>query len=451
MVEITTNPVPVSLDAGKRRREPVVLTNRHCEKRVEKRTKLYDRRTPGLYVSITTAGAATFYLQVTDRFIGKARCKWLGVYNPTTFNVDHARTEVYAVRNRIGLGENVFETLRQRKTMKARQGLTVAQLIELRIGWMQEPEKKADGEMRPRIESWEGVAGHLRRLVLPTFGKKLAVEVTRSEVAKLSDDIVAGRYDGKPSVSNARHARRAISGLYTWASEAGRDHVPVDCRPAANLPKLPPEHPRERVLTADELRTFWNGLDRADLPYDRKTCLALKFALVTMLRSQELLGACRDELFDLDTPNARLDIPLKRVKRRRAIQQPLSSPAVEIIKEALEDGNEYVFAGRFGNVPLARSAMASALRGTKRETGRTATPGLCAILGLKPFCPHDLRRTAATLAGDLGFSDGAIAAFQTAEPQNNKCDVAASCSHSISAKRLECCADRLSPPSIPDA
>src|SRR6516164_8352185 len=39
---------------------------------------------------------------------------------------------------------------------------------------------------------------------------------------------------------------------------------------------------------------------------------------------------------------------------------------------------------------------------------------------------------------------------QTAEPQNNRCDVAASCPHSISAKRLECCTDRLSPPSIAD-
>src|SRR5581483_3581784 len=35
---------------------------------------------------------------------------------------------------------------------------------------------------------------------------------------------------------------------------------------------------------------------------------------------------------------------------------------------------------------------------------------------------------------------------QTAEPQNNKCDIAASSSHSIPAKRLECCADRLNPP-----
>src|SRR5215468_1028202 len=37
---------------------------------------------------------------------------------------------------------------------------------------------------------------------------------------------------------------------------------------------------------------------------------------------------------------------------------------------------------------------------------------------------------------------------QTAEPQNNRCDVAASCPHSILAKRLECCTDWLSPPPL---
>ena len=31
-------------------------------------------------------------------------------------------------------------------------------------------------------------------------------------------------------------------------------------------------------------------------------------------------------------------------------------------------------------------------------------------------------------------------------PQSNKCDAAASCPHSIFAKRLKCCADQLSPP-----
>jgi len=52
--------------------------------------------------------------------------------------------------------------------------------------------------------------------------------------------------------------------------------------------------------------------------------------------------------------------------------------------------------------------MATALRGTKVK-GKVKSPGICALLGLRPFTPHDLRRTAATLAGDLGFDDPWIA------------------------------------------
>ena len=145
-------------------------------------------------------------------------------------------------------------------------------------------------------------------------------------------------------------------------------------------------------------------------PPDR---LALKFELVTMLRSREPLGARRDELFDLDGEHPRFDVPLKRVKKRRVIQQPLSDLAVEIIKEALvSDDQQYVFESpMYEGQPIHRKAMADALRGTKHEKNKdkTKTAGLCELLGLKPFTPHDLRRTAATLAGDLGFDDAAIA------------------------------------------
>jgi hypothetical protein len=37
--------------------------------------------------------------------------------------------------------------------------------------------------------------------------------------------------------------------------------------------------------------------------------------------------------------------------------------------------------------------------------GKVKTPGICALLGLRPFTPHDLRRR----AGDLGFDDAWIA------------------------------------------
>jgi integrase len=128
-----------------------------------------------------------------------------------------------------------------------------------------------------------------------------------------------------------------------------------------------------------------------------------------MLRSVELLGARRSELFDLDGDNPRFDVPLKRVKKRRVVQQPLSDLAVEIIREALtSDKQQYVFASPRGDMPMNRKVMATALRGTKVK-GKVNTPGICALLGLKPFTPHDLRRTAATLAGDLGFDDAWIA------------------------------------------
>ncbi|KRQ98379.1 tyrosine-type recombinase/integrase [Bradyrhizobium valentinum] len=166
-----------------------------------------------------------------------------------------------------------------------------------------------------------------------------------------------------------------------------------------------------RVLSEDEIRIFWHGLDRDDLPWDRKTCLALKFELVTMLRSGELLAARRDELFELDEENPRFDVPLKRVKKRRVIQQPLSSLAVEIIKEALiSDKQQFVFASPFGDQPMNRRVMATALRGTKCK-GKVKRLGICALLGLRPFTPHDLRR----MASRRSFGDPAP--MKQAEPE----------------------------------
>ncbi|MET4844251.1 Arm DNA-binding domain-containing protein [Bradyrhizobium japonicum] len=84
---------------GKRgRNSSVILTDRLCEKRVTKRTKLYDRKCPGLYISITTTGVATFLFKFTDRQTGKQRTGWLGVYNPETFTVEDARSKVYGLK-----------------------------------------------------------------------------------------------------------------------------------------------------------------------------------------------------------------------------------------------------------------------------------------------------------------------------------------------------------------
>jgi integrase len=379
-----------------------ILTDRMCEKRVPKRVKIYDRKCPGLYVSIIPSGTATFNFKFTDKATHKQRTGWLGVYNPETFTVEDARSKVYGLKARGGTA--VTETLRQQKAQAARHGVTVDQVITERVEWMKTPVLKRDGEMRPRVETWSNVESHLRRFVSPRLGRKLASGVTKSDIATLSNDIVAGQF-GKPSTSNARHMRRAASAMFTWAAEAGRDYVTAS--PCINLPRLDEEHPRDRVLSENEVRTLWHGLDREDLPWDRRTRLAIKFALTTMLRSSELLGIHRDEL---NTENGTVDIPARRVKKRRVINQPLSELALEIIKEAM--GNyDHAFTGRFGDAPLARNAMASALRGTRKLVKGvkvTRTPGICELLGIAPFTPHDLRRTAATMCGELGLSNAGI-------------------------------------------
>jgi hypothetical protein len=298
---------------GKRARNgSVILTDRMCEKRVAERVKIYDRKCPGLYVSITTAGVATFSFKFTDPATGKQRTGWLGVYNPETFAAEHARSRVYGLR---GMGGGALaETFRDRKVQQAKRGKTVDDIIAERIEWMKTPVKKPDGEMRPRLESWSNW-----RFLSPRLGKKIASEVTKHDIATLSNDIVAGKL-GVPSVVNARHMRRAASGLFNWAAEAGRDYVSAS--PCINLPPLDDEHPRDRVLTEDEIRTLWHGLDREDMPWCRKTRLAIKFALTTMLRSGEFLPIHRNELND---GNGTVDIPARPISA--SVSLPAASRA----------------------------------------------------------------------------------------------------------------------------
>lgn len=182
-------------------------------------------------------------------------------------------------------------------------------------------------------------------------------------------------------------------------------------RIALREPELDYEPPKDRVLSDDEIRVLWHGLDTVELPYDRRTLFAIKATLATMLRSWELLGAHKNELAVHDDGTPCIDVPADRVKKGRMINQPLTGLALEIIKKSMGN-HEHLFAGRWDDAPLDRKAMSAALRGRK-EKGRTRAKGICELLGLAPFTPHDLRRTAATLAGrdepgQKGFSDQMI-------------------------------------------
>jgi integrase len=66
----------------------------------------------------------------------------------------------------------------------------------------------------------------------------------------------------------------------------------------------------------------------------------------------------------------------------------------------------FVFQSDVAAKPIQRTAMAVVLRGRKDK----GTIGLCEQLGLQAkVTPHDLRRTASTIAGVLGYRQNEIA------------------------------------------
>jgi integrase len=384
------------------------ITPRLLSSKPAKRIKQRDDRVRGLYVSISTKGVATFNLKFVSPVTGKQKSMMIGIYRPGVFTLENARAKAYRLRQEISDGFDVAARAQAREHFAIKRAKTLGEIIDERIEWLKTPERKADGEMRPRIESWKETASVLNRFVRPQLGRMIASEVTKHDIASLSNDIIDGKF-GAPSVSNSRHVRKALSSLFRWAAQAGRDYVSTS--PCVDLPPLPKEHPKDRHLSEDEIRIFWHGLDREDGPWDRRTRLALKFALVTMLRSGEFLPLHVDEIVDLDGDNPRVDIPLRRVKKRRVIQQPLSDLAVGLIREALsfslrdENPQRFVFQTPRSDAPLNRMAMAAALRGRK-DKGQV---GICEWLGIDTFTPHDLRRSSATIAGNLGFDERRIA------------------------------------------
>jgi len=383
----------------------VTITTRLCETKPPRRIKVYDEKCPGLYVSITPSGVASFTFRYWDRTLGKRMAVRIGDYDQVHLTIEDARSQAFDLKGRVGRGEDVAQAARKVKAQQAKlSGKTVNDIVDEYLDWITEPIMKPDGGIRPRLESWQHSKSDLNRFVRPALGRMIASEVDNDHIAKMVDDVLHGRVRAKykSSLANAISVRKKVSAMFSWAAQAGRRYVKMS--PCHNLPKLDPSPQRERVLSADEIRTLWWGLDRPDLPCLRIIALSLKFELVTMLRSREYLGGTPGELIGLGTPEAHFQIPAPRVKKRRPIIQPLSDLAQEILAEAIKSKDQkLIFC--IGDKAMSRHTPASVLRGYVAKNGRISRVSICKFLGMKPFTPHDLRRTAASLAYELGFSE----------------------------------------------
>lgn len=172
--------------------------------------------------------------------------------------------------------------------------------------------------VRGRLRSAHNIEGLGTRHILPAFGGRPVVSITRAEISRLIERVAYGRPD-RPRLREARYIRQALSAFYNWALPM-LDEMPAN--PATHALRIPVGPPRERVLSDEEIRAFWKATGQMGYPFGP----AFRLLLLTATRRSEVLAARWSELQrDVWT------IPTHRVKNKAPHILPLPKAVLKIL------------------------------------------------------------------------------------------------------------------------
>jgi integrase len=320
----------------------------------------------GFGVRVTPRGVKSFvYLY---RFEGKPRRLTLGTY-PSITLADAHQAHAEAVKKLEQGIDPGAEAVAERG--EERLAPTVATLTDEYL------EKWA----KPRKRSWREDERILKKDVLPEWGRRKVREITRRDVIRLLDRIV-----DRGAGIMANRTLATIRKMFNFA--VSRDIVPVSPCLAVRSPAQ--EQRRDRVLTTDEIRALWHGLDGAKMMAEG-TKLALKLQLVTGQRKAEIVTAAWEEI---DLTDKWWTIPPEKAKNKMAHRVPLSPLALELLQAAknITGDSPWIVPSPRAGKHVTPESIDHALR----------RPGL-EPLGFS-FVPHDLRRTAASHMTGMGIS-----------------------------------------------
>jgi integrase len=350
-------------------------TSAHSGKRLE----LTDARCPGLVLRVTGNGSKTFAHKYWSRIQGKPVRVTLGHY--PALSLADARAKVHSAIAAIADGRDPHAE-------------AAAELAASRdaISFEDMAARYIEEYAKPRKASWRNDVDYLKR-PRAKWKRRTAGSITDDDIAALLDEIA------KTAPVSANRTQSVLHKLFSWGKEPGRKFVTTN--PLADMPRRAKEQQKERVLSDHELRTLWHGLDDPELPAQRSVALALRLILLTMARPGEVAGALRSELHDLTGADPQWHIPGERTKNRRPHIVPLSATAVAIIGEAMPEGQPVVFRSKYeARASLARHSLSQALIEIRAHLELS-----------DPFTPHDLRRTATTLARRAGAPRGDVKAM----------------------------------------
>jgi integrase len=320
--------------------------------------ELVDGYLPGLRVRIHPTGTRSWSLNIRDRK-GVRRRFDVGV----DLGLAEARRKAEDLRRAVHDGHDPTHMRRagRQRALAARQGVGTFDAL-LDAYFINGP----GAELRR--------AAKCKRLLQTVFAKTLAsptLDIRRSELQLIADNW--------QSQATASLAIRILRPCLRWAEK--RELA------AAGTHQLEPPgvvRARDRVLTADELQAIW--------PHLRGNHGAvIKWLMWTACRLNEAAGMTWGEI-----NGDKWSLPASRTKNGRPRVIPLPQQAVAFLSElSRREPSELVFPSRRRGV----------LSNWDRETKR-----LHALSGTTGWHRHDLRRTVATMLGDLGAAPHVVSA-----------------------------------------
>lgn len=331
------------------------------------------------------------------QFKGTTRVLSLGAF--PAMSLAEARAATHEAHSRIAQGIDPFlerqdqqqavELERQQRETEIARRKTLAQAVS---EWL-------DRDMaRRRKDGGAYVRALFERDILPGLGDKPLDAVTKADLVGVFDTIVER---GSPTMANI--ARRSLGQFIEWAM--ARELLDRDPLQGIKAPGGR-ESPRERHLTEAEIRELARRLPESGLS-DRDQ-RAVWILLSTGVRVGELTGA---RWSDIDTEAETWRIPETKSGRPHTVY--LSAFALghlHALKE-LAGTSEWLLPGRGKTKPVHAAHLVNAFADRQADKPRApfVAPYVQALaLPGGRWTPHDLRRTFATLAGEMGVESDTI-------------------------------------------
>jgi len=351
------------------------------------RIELADAGLPGLRLRVTQAGARSWVLGCRDT-LGRARRFPLGEH--PGLSISEAREAARAMRQAVKAGADPIAERRRSRAVgeAARQGEgTLKALLDLYGRPRTERRQAGPGASQ---KAWAASRKRVDVVFKAQLGQPLAA-------LKLSDFQMSA--DSYPSATSAAFAARTLRPVLRWA--ARQNFAPAELT-ALRAP-APPKR-RKRVLSRDELAALLPKLRASPRPH----AAAMRFMLLTLARREEV---CRARWADVDL--AARTWTISTTKNDEPHTVPLSDQAAELLRAIHAAGvpqrpKERRKPGEVPAAPLPllplkpndpifhtdrKTALGNWDRETKALQGASKTGG---------WHRHDLRRTGATMLGDMG-------------------------------------------------